>query len=98
VSQDALNVRVVDGPLEKGCPGYGPYDVILINGRVPAVPEAIFQQLKPDGRLLAAVGEASVARAVLHTLSDGVIGARAAFDASVAPLPGFPSPKPAFVF
>jgi protein-L-isoaspartate(D-aspartate) O-methyltransferase len=96
--QGAFNVTVVDGPLAEGCPGYGPYDVILINGRVPDIPQPIFRQLKPEGRLVAAVGEAAVVRTVLYTLSDGVIGGRAVFDASIAPLPGFPSPKPAFVF
>ena len=45
--------------------------------------------LREAGRLVAVVGETAVARAILHTLADGVVGVRAAFDASVAPLPGF---------
>ena len=97
-NQAISNVEVVCGPLEEGSPAHGPFDVIVINGRVAQVPQGLFRQLAEAGRLVAIVGETAVARALLHILADGVVGVRAAFDASVAPLPGFLPAKPAFVF
>ena len=41
--------------MEKGFAGGAPYDVIIIQGRVQAGLEALFEQLTPDGRLLAIV-------------------------------------------
>jgi protein-L-isoaspartate(D-aspartate) O-methyltransferase len=92
------NAEVVSGPLAEGSPAQGRFDVILINGRVPEVPQTLFRQLADAGRLVAIVGETAVARSILHTLADGVVGVRTAFDATVAPLPGFASQKPVFVF
>jgi protein-L-isoaspartate(D-aspartate) O-methyltransferase len=97
-NQAISNAEVVSGPLEEGSPAHGQFDVILINGRVPEVPRTLFRQLAKAGRLVAIVGETAVAKAILYTLADGVVGLRTAFDASVAPLPGFASQKPAFVF
>lgn len=96
--QAIANTYVVCGPLAEGSSGHGPFDAILINGCIPEVPQALFRQLKEAGRLIAVVGEAAVARAILYTLADGAVGSRAAFDASVAQLPGFRSSRPAFVF
>jgi protein-L-isoaspartate(D-aspartate) O-methyltransferase len=77
----------------------GPYDAIIVEGRIPEVPASLLQQLKDGGRLVAVVGENAVSQAVLHTRSAGSFSSRTAFDASVAPLPGFAArKKAAFVF
>ena len=34
------NVEIVEDVLARGCPEKGPYDVILLNGSVPAPPES----------------------------------------------------------
>jgi protein-L-isoaspartate(D-aspartate) O-methyltransferase len=49
------NVRFELGPLEKGFAGGAPYDVIIVHGRVQAGLDTLFEQLTPDGRLLAIV-------------------------------------------
>src|SRR3990170_1264291 len=47
------NADIVEGALARGHPEAGPYDVILLNGSVPEVPEALVLQLKEGGRLAA---------------------------------------------
>jgi protein-L-isoaspartate(D-aspartate) O-methyltransferase len=60
-----VSVEVADG--SQGFRARAPYDVIVVSGGVPAIPEAILEQLRPDGRLVAIVGEAPVMRAELVT-------------------------------
>ena len=80
-----------------GDAAHGPYDVILIEGRVPVVPSALFDQLKEGGRLVAVVGNDVLSRAMFFR-RDGSIGSRTAFDASVQQLPGIVAPQAGFVF
>jgi protein-L-isoaspartate(D-aspartate) O-methyltransferase len=91
------NVAVVTGPLEAGFPGKGPYDLILLDGAVEFVPEPLLAQLKDGGRLVGVVGYGRSAPAMIYRKAGKEIGARAAFDAAVRPLPGFRKPK-TFVF
>ena len=46
---------VVQGPLAAGVPDEAPFDAILLNGAVPEVPQALLDQLKDGGRLVAIV-------------------------------------------
>lgn len=92
------NAAVVTGPLEAGFPSESPYDVIVLEGAVEFVPEALFAQLATGGRLVGIVGHGRSAPAMIYTKdADGDLGARAAFDAYARPLPGFEKPK-VFVF
>ncbi len=91
------NVSVVTGPIEAGCADKAPYDVILLDGAVEAVPDALFAQLKEGGRLVGIVGYGRAAPAMLYTKADGDIGGRPVFNAHVQPLPGFRKPAE-FVF
>jgi protein-L-isoaspartate(D-aspartate) O-methyltransferase len=91
------NVTTVVGPLDGGHAGGGPYDTIVLDGAVETVPDALIDQLKDGGRLVATVGYGRTGTATLFTKSDNKIGRRAAFDASVPPLPGFRKPE-VFVF
>ncbi len=90
-------VSVVEGPLEAGYADGAPYDVILIEGAVDAVPASLFDQLADDGRLVAVLGRGLSGTATLFTKSDGQIGDRAAFNADIWPLPAFRKPE-AFIF
>ena len=49
----------------------GPYDVIVLTGSVPVLPEAFQQSLNAGGRLIAVVGEAPVMQARLITKAQG---------------------------
>ena len=50
-----------------GWPERAPYDVIVVSGGLPFVPQALLEQLKVGGRLFAFVGEAPVMKARLVT-------------------------------
>lgn len=86
-SLGGANVTVVEGALETAGKSHGPYDVIVLEGAVAEVPEALFNQLKPDGRLVALIappGRPAVAHLFAH--SGKGIASRAAFDAILPPL------------
>lgn len=83
------NVAVVTGPLNEGYPEEGPYDAIVLNGAVPQVPEALFEQLKEGGRLVAVVVEDGRSQAWRFTRHGGHTTGRPASNASAKPLPGF---------
>ena len=54
-------VRQADG--SQGAPSDGPFDVIMLSGSVPGVPQVLLNQLSIGGRLLAVVGEEPMMRA-----------------------------------
>lgn len=83
------NVAVVTGDLEKGYDAEAPYDLIFFNGAVERIPEALFDQLRDGGRLVAAVGTGLAAQAFLFIKDSGVVSGRPAFNVSIKPLPGF---------
>ena len=94
----AENVEVVEGGLAAGHGAGAPYDVIIVEGRIAAVPESLIAQLANEGRIVAAVGNTDVSKMQIATLTDGHRSSRSAFDVSIAPLPGFVIEKAAFVF
>ena len=87
----ADNVDVVLGNGAFGWEGSGqftaPYDVIVISGSLPVLPDAFLRQLKVGGRLLCVIGERPVmeARLVTRTSETGY-HARNLFETSVTPL------------
>jgi protein-L-isoaspartate(D-aspartate) O-methyltransferase len=97
-AQGIANVNVIKAPHAEGFPDEAPFDVILIEGRVPAVPQALLGQLAEGGRLVAMIGDRPVASATLYMRAGNAISARSAFEAASRPLPGFATGRPAFVF
>lgn len=91
-------VEIVDGALDQGWASAAPYGAIVVEGRIGEAPRQLLAQLGPDGRLVAVVGDGDVSKATIWTAHGGVIMMRAAFDASVAALPGFARKTPAFAF
>ena len=80
------NVRVAEGDGARGY-GDGTYDVIVLTGSTPVLPERFFEQLKSEGRLFAVVGDAPVMEARLVRLKSA--GSRLStnlFETVVAPL------------
>lgn len=61
------NVIVEEGDAAQGWEARAPYDVIVVSGGVPMLPQKLLGQLKPGGRLFAFVGEAPVMKARLVT-------------------------------
>lgn len=97
VELGVANAAIVTGLLAEGYPSEGPYDVILIDGAIEVVPDALLAQLRDDGRLVAVVGHGRAALATVFTRTGEDIGRRPAFNTHLPPLPGFAKPN-AFVF
>ncbi|MBK8386082.1 MAG: protein-L-isoaspartate O-methyltransferase [Candidatus Accumulibacter sp.] len=64
------NVSVEIGDAALGWSGPSPYDVIVLSGSLPELPDAFLQQLKPGGRLMAFIGTAPIMQARLIIRSD----------------------------
>lgn len=93
------NAALVTAPLTAGYRKQAPYDVILVDGSVEMLPDALFEQLAEGGRLVTVEGGSSVGPgvAVLYEKRAGRIGRRILFDAGTPRLPGFRR-EPGFVF
>ena len=96
-AQSVDNAFVHNGVLAKGAPKHGPYDVILIEGAVEEVPQALTDQLKEGGRIAAIFADGALGRCLLGIRSRNGIAWRPAFDANAPVLPGFSKSKE-FVF
>ncbi len=95
------NADIVEGALAQGHKAAGPYDVILLNGSVPELPEALISQLKEGGRVAAVLssgaGIGTQGKAYLFVKVGGEMSGLPHFDAGAHPLPGF-VPEPSFSF
>jgi protein-L-isoaspartate(D-aspartate) O-methyltransferase len=91
-------VRLVSGPPAEGWRGGAPYDVILVEGEMPEVPESLSGQLAEGGRLVGVLGGGRRnGSAVLGQRLGGAFTVTPVFDCATAPLPAF-APAPGFVF
>jgi protein-L-isoaspartate(D-aspartate) O-methyltransferase len=72
-----------------------PYDVIVISGSLPVLPDAFLQQIKVGGRILAVIGEAPVMSAqVITRMSEVAYNTVNLFETSVKPLRNAIVPSP----
>ena len=85
----ADNVIVQEGALAEGAQEHGPYDVIVIQGGVANVPDALIDQLKDGGRIAALFMDGAVGEVRLGYKKDGQLTWRLAFNAGAPILPGF---------
>jgi protein-L-isoaspartate(D-aspartate) O-methyltransferase len=91
-------VSVVVGALADGHARQAPYDVIVIEGAIAAVPDAIAAQLAEGGRLVAIINDGgAVGRGALFLRTHGVLSRLVVFDGATPFLPGF-EPRPEFRF
>ena len=85
-----VNVEVALGNGAQGWANKGteaPYDVIVISGSLPVLPEAFLKQIKVGGRIFAIVGEPPVMNAELITrVSDTAYDTVKLFETDVPPL------------
>jgi protein-L-isoaspartate(D-aspartate) O-methyltransferase len=91
------NVKVRNAAAAEGDPGNAPYDVIMLNGATEIVPEGLYGQLKPGGRLVGIFAMNQPPRATIVTRAHGDFGRRTLFDAAAPVLPGLER-LPTFVF
>jgi len=91
------NVRVIEGDGARGY-GDGTYDVIVLTGSTPVLPERFFEQLKPEGRVFAVVGDPPVMEArLIRQTPSGAPAATNLFETAIAPLVNAAAP-PRFQF
>lgn len=83
------NAAVVNGALIEGAAKSGPYDVIILQGAVEVLPEALLTQLKEGGRVAALFAEGELGTVRVGYKLDGRINWRMAFNANAPVLPGF---------
>ncbi|PYE84204.1 protein-L-isoaspartate O-methyltransferase family protein [Phyllobacterium leguminum] len=91
------NVVIATTPMPEGDPSRAPYDVIVIEGAVDFVPDALFGQLKNGGRLVAVEGRGNAGIARFYMKDEGIVSGRGAFNLAVKELTGF-SRVPQFQF
>ncbi|MFC6637416.1 protein-L-isoaspartate O-methyltransferase [Sulfitobacter sp. JBTF-M27] len=83
------NAVVHIGPLAEGAAEHGPYDVILIEGGVMEVPDAIVSQLKDGGRIAALFMDGALGEVRVGYKRGDQVSWRMAFNASAPVLEGF---------
>lgn len=92
------NTVTMQGDLTAGYADQAPFDAILINGAVSAIPNAISSQLADEGRLVTVVRPSrSVGAITLIKRVRGVSSDVSLYDAATPILSGFEA-KPAFQF
>ena len=91
------NAVVEVAPLADGVPEHGMYDAIVIEGGIERAPQAIVDQLKPGGRIVAIFMDGALGQARLGVKTAQGVAWRRAFDATAPVLPGFAAEK-AFEF
>jgi protein-L-isoaspartate(D-aspartate) O-methyltransferase len=99
VPAEAPGVAIVSGPLAAGWPSHAPYDLILIDGAVPAIPPALVGQVRQEtGRILASIGgDGRITQAIIAEATAGGLGHCPIFDCATPPIPSLRK-KPVFAF
>ena len=85
---DIHNVAVVAGKLDEGVQGQGHFDVIIVEGAISDVPQALLNLLEDGGRLLCVKLYGVVGRAHMVTRRGDAFSPVDLFDAAVEALPG----------
>ncbi|MGZ9031985.1 MAG: protein-L-isoaspartate O-methyltransferase family protein [Burkholderiaceae bacterium] len=81
------NVKVELGDGSRGWPGKAPYDVIVVTGSLPVMPEGLRSQLRVGGRMAAIIGEDPAMTAELFTrATEASFDVVKLFETSVKPL------------
>lgn len=91
------SVVVQPGRAHEGLPQQAPFNLILLAGSVPAVPEPLLEQLEDGGRLTAVVERGRAGQIAVFTRVGKAWGVRYPFDAWIPPLPEL-QPAAAFEF
>lgn len=85
-------VTVVEAPLAAGHEAAAPYDVLVIDGAIERVPDALIAQVADGGRIVAGIVDRGVTRLASGRKTAGGFGLSAFVDAECVILPGFDKP------
>ncbi len=94
---NVASAQFVDAPLNGGYPADAPYSLIVIDGAIDILPQAIVDQLSEGGRIVCGLREGAAFRLAKGVKHGAHLALRAFADAEAAPLPGFEQAKE-FVF
>ncbi|MEM9168504.1 MAG: protein-L-isoaspartate O-methyltransferase [Pseudomonadota bacterium] len=96
---DIANAAVIVGPPAAGAASQGPFDAVVVsNGAVDAIPDALLGQLKDGGRLAAFCPADGVVQGTVMERAGDAFGRRRLFAASTRTFLDEFSAPPAFVF
>lgn len=90
--EGADNAVVGETALTAGDPDHGPFDVMVIEGGIEVLPDALADQLKEGGRIAAIFMRGMSGQVRIGVKSGGRIAWRHAFDATAPVLNGFEAP------
>jgi protein-L-isoaspartate(D-aspartate) O-methyltransferase len=91
------NIVVVDGPLDRGAPDRGPFDLIVVEGAFAVSPDGLLALLTDPGRLVGVDASIAPSQAVLYEKIGAALGRRPLFETSADILDGF-QPRVSFAF
>jgi protein-L-isoaspartate(D-aspartate) O-methyltransferase len=88
------NVTVELGNAAEGWTKGAPYDVIVVAGSLPVLPEGFLKELKVGGRIAAIVGEPPVMSCnIITRVADAAYDTVKVFETNIPPLAGAPVPS-----
>jgi protein-L-isoaspartate(D-aspartate) O-methyltransferase len=90
-------ITLIAAPLAAGAPDHAPYSLVLIDGAIETLPQAIVDQIEDGGRIVTGIAEGAVRRLASGYKHNGAVALRAFADTEIAALPGFAHAKE-FVF
>lgn len=82
-------VELVQGALETGWAAGAPYDLLIVDGAVEQLPDALIAQVKPGGRVVTGVVDRGVTRLAAGRRTEGGFGLLDFLDVECTELPGF---------
>lgn len=83
------NAAVLEGALVEGAAKSAPYDIIMLQGAVEIVPDAVLAQLREGGRIACIFAEGALGVVRIGHKIDGKVNWRYAFNAGAPVLNGF---------
>jgi protein-L-isoaspartate(D-aspartate) O-methyltransferase len=87
------NVETVENVLAEGHPAGAPYDVIVVDGAVEQLPDALVAQVRVGGRIVSGIVERGVVRLAAGTRTAGGFALTPFADIDCVILPGFARPR-----
>lgn len=99
---DSFTANLPDAYLVRGAHNAGaadnaPFDLMIIDGAVAELPQALIQQLSDGGRIVTGITDGPVSRLATGVKHGNHLALRTVADMEIAPLPGFVHAKE-FVF
>lgn len=87
------SVTLVEGPLEAGHAAAAPYDVLVVDGAIERLPDALVAQVKVGGRVVAGLADRGITRLASGRRSEGGFALLPFADIDCVVLPGFDRPR-----